>query len=78
VEKLADTALWDHRNSVNQDNDTATLSIETNLNIKAEYCTGVLGLEQESKKPQPKPQATLLKQKLGELAPCNRGCTEPR
>ena len=46
VKKLAEVVwqMWDHRNTVNNEKETATLSIEVNRKIRAEYVQGFRNL----------------------------------
>jgi hypothetical protein len=46
VKKLADGVwqMWDHRNTVNDEKETATLSIEVNRRIREEYAQGFRNL----------------------------------
>ena len=51
VKKLAETAwqMWDHRNSVNTKNETATASLELNNRIREEFSQGFRNLDREAR-----------------------------
>jgi hypothetical protein len=42
--------MWDHRNSVNNENETATMSIEVNKKITEEYEQGIRNLSRAARK----------------------------
>jgi len=50
VWKLAETAwnMWDHRNSVNNDRDTAMVSQELDAQIREEYAKGFQGFDNKA------------------------------
>jgi hypothetical protein len=52
VKKLAETTwqMWDHRNTVNNEKETATLSIEVNRRIREEYAQGFRSLSNAAQK----------------------------
>jgi hypothetical protein len=61
VKKLAEVTwqMWDHRNSVNNDKETATMSIEINWKIQEEYRTGFGNLSRAARKLAQQPQEQL-------------------
>ena len=67
VQKLADTAwhMWDHRNSVNNDKETATLSLEVNRRIEEEYRQGFWNLDKAARQLGRQAKTALLVKGLG-------------
>ena len=62
VKKLAEVTwqMWDHRNSVNNENETATMSIEVNKKIEEEYNQGFGNLSSAAKKLAQQPKELLM------------------
>ena len=62
VKKLAEVTwqMWDHRNSVNNENETATMSIEVNKKIEEEYNQGFGNLSSAAKKLVQQPKELLM------------------
>jgi hypothetical protein len=67
VQKLAETAwhMWDHRNSVNNDKETATRSLEVNRSIKEEYAKGFGNLDRSARQLARQAMSALLVKGLG-------------
>lgn len=67
VQKLAETAwhMWDHRNSVNNDKETATLSLEVNRQIEEEYRQGFWNLDRSARQLGRQAKSALFKKGLG-------------
>ena len=67
VKKLAETAwnMWEHQNKINNNNETATLSLEVNQQIEAEYTLGFRYLDPAAQQLGRKDKTQLMKQPLG-------------
>ena len=52
IKKLAETSwqMWDHRNAVNTNNETAMASLEINNRIRTEFTLGFRTLDQEARR----------------------------
>ena len=67
IKKLAETAwqMWDHRNAVNTNNETAMASLEINNRIRSEFNLGFRTLDREARQlARRKPLRTLLQSSL--------------
>ena len=67
VQKLAETAwhMWDHRNSVNNEKETATLSLEVNRKIEEEHRLGFWNLDASARRLGAQSKQALLAKGLG-------------
>jgi hypothetical protein len=67
VKKLAETAwnMWEHRNQINNQRDTATISLEINQQIEEEFELGFQGLDPAARRLSNKHKPRLMRQQLG-------------